>query len=96
MWKTTVQKVRRKAETNVNQAQKQPMLDGATAFVMATLDRELFLDDDQIQGLRSFVGQTGPHHNSTRRNEPFILQPKKTDNAMAPDLGFPRATTVTE
>ena len=75
MWETTVQKVSAKAETNVHQAHKQPMLDGAAAFVIATLDRELFLDDDQIQGPHSLVEQTNPHHNSTRRNEPSSCSP---------------------
>lgn len=63
---------------------------------MATLDRELILDDDQVQNPRSLVQQTDPHHNSTRRNEPSSYKPLKTDNAMVPDLGFPGAATVAE
>jgi hypothetical protein len=72
------------------------LLDRAAAFVMATLDRELILDDDQVQNPRSLVQQTDPHHTSTRRNEPSSYKPLKTDNAMASDLGFPGAATVAE
>jgi hypothetical protein len=67
LWKTAVKKVSSKTDLNVQEDREKHILDGAVSFVMATLDRELFLDDDQVEDLRSLVEETEPHRVNTHQ-----------------------------
>jgi len=61
LWKSAVKKVCPDSETDILRQHDTRILQGATAFVMATLDRDLHLDEDQIEILAKFVEATKPH-----------------------------------
>ncbi len=61
IWRRAVEKVCSSADTDLLRQHRQRELEGATAFVMGTLDRELTLREDQVEGLQLLVEETEPH-----------------------------------
>ncbi|MCH2202053.1 MAG: hypothetical protein MK102_08785 [Fuerstiella sp.] len=61
LWRNAVAKVCLEAESDLLIEHDARILKGAAAFVMATLDRELHLDDDQVQAFGQLVKSTEPH-----------------------------------
>jgi len=61
LWKSAVKKVCSTTESDVHQQRSERALEGAVAFVMATLDRELLLSDAQVKDLSQLVEESEPH-----------------------------------
>lgn len=61
LWKRAVNTVCENADADLFDRHDQQVLDGASAFILATLDRELTLREDQVETVRKLVDNTTPH-----------------------------------
>lgn len=61
LWKRAVTTVCENADTELFSRHDQQVLDGAIAFILATLDRELTLREDQIETMSQLVEKAEPH-----------------------------------
>jgi hypothetical protein len=61
LWKRALEKICADRKTGVLRQHNERILRGATSFVLATLDRELHLDDDQAERLEKLVEEVEPH-----------------------------------